>query len=65
MGNTDASEVCNCTCSCVNRVVKADLEGLKLDMTILESRLFAQCSSKLDNWGAHIHIFVFCVINFF
>jgi hypothetical protein len=24
------------------------------------------CRSKLDNWGgAHIHIFVFCVINFF
>jgi hypothetical protein len=27
-----------------------------------------QCRSKLDNWGgggAHIHIFMFCIINFF
>ena len=24
-----------------------------------------QCRSKLDNWGAHIHIFLFCVINLF
>ena len=25
-----------------------------------------QCRSKLDNWGgSDIHIFVFCVINFF
>jgi hypothetical protein len=50
MGHTDASEVCSCTCSCV-RVVKA--EGLKLDMTILESRLFAalsenECRSESD-----------------
>ena len=28
MGHTDASEVCSCTCTCVNRVVKTDLEGL-------------------------------------
>jgi hypothetical protein len=38
--------------SCV-RVVKADLKGLKLDMTILESRLFAalsenECRSESD-----------------
>ena len=24
-----------------------------------------QCCSQNDNWGAHIHIFVFCFINFF
>jgi hypothetical protein len=52
MGHTDASEACSCTCSCV-RVVKTDLEGLKLDMTILESRLFAalsenKCRSESD-----------------
>jgi hypothetical protein len=27
--------------------------------------LMLQCRSKLDNWGAHIHILLFCVINFF
>jgi hypothetical protein len=40
--------VCNCTCSCVNRVVNAELEGLKLEMTILESRLLS-VTSKSDN----------------
>ena len=53
MGHTDASEVCSCTCICVKRVVKADLEGIKLDTTILESRLFPalsenECRSESD-----------------
>ena len=40
--------VCTCTCSCVNTVVNAELEGLKLEMTILESRLLS-VTSKSDN----------------
>ena len=36
---------------------------------LLQRSDLIQCRSKLDNWGggggAHIHIFVFCVINFF
>ncbi|CAB4035180.1 Hypothetical predicted protein [Paramuricea clavata] len=40
--------VCTCTCSCVNAVVSAELEGLKLERTILESRLLS-VTSKSDN----------------
>jgi hypothetical protein len=39
--------VCNCTCSCAN-TVNAEFEGLKLEMTILESRLL-RVTSKSDN----------------
>ena len=42
----DLSEACRCTCT--NRVINADLEGLKLDMTILESRLLAALSENED-----------------
>ena len=34
-----AMETCGCTCNCSGKVSTADMEGLKLDMTILESRL--------------------------
>ena len=40
--------VCTCTCSCVNTVVNAELEGLRLEMTILESRMLS-VTSKSDN----------------
>ena len=36
---SSAMETCGCTCNCSGKVSTADMEGLKLDMTILESRL--------------------------
>lgn len=33
------AEVCNCACNCSGKVSAADIEGIKLDMAILESRL--------------------------
>ena len=39
-------EECNCSCSCTNKLVTAEIEGVKLDMTILESRILAQVSQN-------------------
>ena len=46
----DLSEACRCKCTCIssNRVINADLEGIKLDTTILESRLLAALSENED-----------------
>ena len=43
-------EACGCRCACIssNRVINADLEGIKLDATILESRLLAALSQNED-----------------
>ena len=40
-------------------LVQSIVKDLKLPFDVLQWR------SQLDNWGANIHIFVFCVINFF
>ena len=41
MVQMDLSEACRCTCISSNKVINADLESIKLDTTILESRLLA------------------------
>ena len=44
-GNADdkdmlsSTEMCNCSCNCSDGIFVADMEGLKLDMAILEKRL--------------------------
>ncbi|CAB4019614.1 Hypothetical predicted protein, partial [Paramuricea clavata] len=40
------SKVCTCPYTCVNSDIIAELEGVKLDMTILGSRLFASISQQ-------------------
>ena len=37
---------CSCSCSCTNKLVAAEIEGVKLDMTILESKILAQVSQN-------------------
>ena len=39
-------EECNCSCSCTNKLVAAGIEGVKLDMTILESKILTQVSQN-------------------
>ena len=62
----DLSEACRCTCISSNRVINADLEGIKLDTTILESRLLAALSEIMactfywyQLWLAHL--FYYCI----
>jgi hypothetical protein len=48
------SEVCNCTCCCSGKLLAADVDGLKSDITILESRLgtgdsYSELSSNLNS----------------
>ena len=44
--NRSESKVCTCPYTCVNSNIIAELEGVKLDITILESRLFASISQQ-------------------
>jgi hypothetical protein len=41
--------MCNCTCNCLGKISIADMEGLKLDMTIFESRLNSVSSCNVLN----------------
>ncbi len=49
-GRINDPKVCgcvySCTCSCTNGLLKAELEGIKLEMTILESRLLSAISEN-------------------
>ena len=45
-GVSESRKICTCPYTCVNSNIFAELEGVKLDMTILESRLFASISQQ-------------------
>ena len=50
------------------KVMSFDMPSISLDTkfsSLEHSTHRSQWRSQLDNWGGHIHIFVFCVINFF
>jgi hypothetical protein len=42
-------EVCNCTCSCSGKLLAADMEGLKMEIAILELRLSGNSHSELSS----------------
>jgi hypothetical protein len=46
---SSAMETCGCTCNCLDKVSTVDMEGLKHDMTILESRLNSVGSCNAQN----------------